>query len=184
VHGQPAFTVEITDSWFVGNSEQSHAALLEIAPATGSFVEQVTLRGVGLIGNTTHSDVVIREARALHVDDLFAIKDHAGGAVIVRHERTGKALIESSTFVVSELAALVAEDTRTWSSGVELVRSAVFVSGASRKLPHGVRSAATPIAAAPVAPSPALIDALGAAVARALPDSPALRAHLRAELGL
>jgi hypothetical protein len=55
VHGQPAYTVDIADSWFVRNGQEAEAALLSVIPATGSFVDEVALRRVTFLENGTHS---------------------------------------------------------------------------------------------------------------------------------
>ncbi|HEY0195398.1 MAG TPA: hypothetical protein VGC42_29990 [Kofleriaceae bacterium] len=135
---QPAFTVELDDCWFAGNSEQAEAALLEVTPATGSFVERVGLRGVRFVGNATRSDLVVHETRELRARDLFVVKD-ARNTTFLRYDRCETVAIDHSTFVLGQTGALLAEDTRTWFSGLELSDSTVHAGGVVRKLPTSVR---------------------------------------------
>ncbi len=163
VHGQPAYAVEIEDTWFVRNGQQSEAALLAIGPATGSFVEQVALRGVTFLENTTHGDLVVHEARAIRADDVLAVKDHAGGAAVLRYTRSQQVAIERSTFLVDDPAAVAFEDTQAWRSGMELTGSEIRASG------H---------------PRGAALDEVVAELTRRIPDPAAARARLREALGL
>jgi len=109
VHGQPAYSVDIADTWFVRNSQQSQAALLALAPATGSFIDEVRLRRVTFLENSTHADLQVHEARAIRADDVFAVKDGAGGAAVLRYERAEQVVLERSTFVVGDDGKLLRE---------------------------------------------------------------------------
>jgi hypothetical protein len=184
IHGQPAYAVEIEDIWFVCNGQQSEAALLAVTPATGSFVDHVELRGVTFLDNGTHGDLQIHEARAIHADDVLAVKDHGGGAAVLRYERAERVAVEHSTFVVDDPAAIAFEDTRTWRSGMELARSKVYVTGRSRALPAGVRGHAEVLDGSQLRRSGAALDELVASITRRIPDPAAARARLRAALGL
>jgi hypothetical protein len=163
VHGRPAYAVEIEDSWFVRNGQEAEAALLAIGPATGSFVEEVALRRVTFLENTTHGDLVVDEARAIRADDVLAVKDHAGGAAVLRHARTQLVELARSTFVVDDPAAVAFEDTRTWRSGMALTGSEIRASGR----PRG-----------------AALDEVVAELTRRIPDPTVARARLREALGL
>ena len=185
VHGQPAYAVELADTWFIRNGQQSEAALLAIGPATGSFVEQVELRRVTFLDNSTHADLTVHEARAIRAEDLFAVKQHGGAATVLRFDRTEQVTIDRSTFVVDDPAAIAFEDVRTWRSGMKLSRSKVFVTGASRALPEHVRGEATDLLdGAPLPPRGAALDELVAQLTTRVPDPAAGRASLRAALGL
>jgi hypothetical protein len=162
VHGRPAYSVVIEDSWFVRNGQEAEAALLAIGPATGSFVEEVVVRRVAFLENTTHGDLAVHEARAIRGDDVLAVKDGAGGAAVLRYDRTQQVELERSTFVVDDPAAVAFEDTRTWRSGIART-------GPEIRAPAGARGAA--------------LDEVVAEVTRRIPD-PALRARLREALGL
>jgi len=184
VHGQPAYAVEIAETWFVRNGQQSEAALLAVGPATGSFVERVELRGVTFLDNGTHGDLVVHEARAIRGDGVLAVKAHAGGAAVLRYARADQVVFDRSTFVVDDPAAIAVEDTRGWSSGMELTRSKVYVTGGSRQLPGNVRGHAEILDGSRLPPRGAALDELAAAIASRIPDPESTRGRLRDALGL
>lgn len=184
VHGQPAYTVDIADTWFVRNSQQSEAALLALAPATGSFIEEVRLRRVTFLENGTHADLRVHEARAIRAEDVLAVKAGGGGAAVLRYERADQVVIDRSTFIVDDPAAVAFEDTRAWHSGMELARSKVYVTGPSRRLPDGVRGHSEIRDGAMLGARGAALDDLAAALASRIPDPDAARARLRDALGL
>lgn len=184
VHGQPAYTVDITDTWFVRNSQQSEATLLAVAPATGSFIEEVKLRRVTFLENGTHADLRVQEARAIRAEDVLAVKDHGGGAAVLRYERADQVVIDRSTFVVDDPAAVAVEDARAWHSGMELSRSKVYVTGPSRRLPDGVRGHSEIRDGSLRGARGAALDELAAALASRIPDPGSARARLRDVLGL
>jgi hypothetical protein len=184
MYDQPAYTVEIDDTWFVRNGAQSEAALLAVSPATGSFVDQVTLRRVTFLDNTTHSDLLVREARTIHAEDVLVVKNHSRPAVFLRYERAGRVTVERSTFVVDDPAAIAFEDTRTWSSGMELTQSKIYVTGTSRTPPRGVRGYPEILDGSQLNPRRDSIDEMIAAIGSGIPDPPTTRARLRDALGL
>jgi hypothetical protein len=184
VHGQPAYAVEIEDTWFVRNGQQSEAALLAVTPATGSFVDHVALRGVTFLDNGTHSDLRIQEARTIRADDVLAVKDHGGGAVVLRYDRSDQVTVAHSTFVVDDPAAIVFEDTRTWRSGVKLDHSKVHVTGRSRTLPECVRGGVELLDGSHVRRSGDALDDFVASITSRIPDLADARARLRRVLGL
>lgn len=162
LHGRPAYSVTIEDAWFVRNGQEGQAALLAIGPATGAFVEEVTVRRVAFLENTTHGDLVVHEARAIRADDVLAVKDHAGGAAVLRYERTQRVEIERSTFLVDDPAAVAFEDTRTWRAGMAMTESEIRAPG-----PRG-----------------AALDEVVAELTRRIPDPAVARARLREALGV
>lgn len=183
VYGQPAYRVDIRDSWFVRNGAQSEAALLEVAAATGSFVEHVELRRVTFLDNATHSDLLVREARAIYADDVLAVKSRAGGAAVLRYAHTSHVAIERSTFVVDDPAAIACDAPHPGGATAELGDSTIYVpAGAARKLPPNVRGRADVLDRAPVRAG-ALAD-VAAAIASRIPDPELMRARLRGALGL
>lgn len=182
--GMPAFTVDIEDTWFLRNGEQSPAALLAIGPATGSFVERVALRGVHFVGNTTRSDLLVHEAREVYASDLVVSKAHQSDAVFLRHDRCGRVVIEHSTFVLDDPVALAAEDTRTWSSGLELARSKVYVPDISRTLLPNVRGNFEVLDGASFAACATALDSVVTAVALGVSRGAAARAMLRDAVSL
>jgi hypothetical protein len=184
VYGQPAYAVEIGDTWFVRNGQQSEAALLAVSPATGSFVDRVELRRVTFLDNGTHGDLQVHEARAIRADDVLAVKDHGGGAAVLRYARAEQVVVERSTFVVDDPAAIAFEDTRAWRSGMELTRSKIYVTGSSRALPGGVRGHAELLDGSRLRPRGAALDEVIAAITRSIPDPAIARARLRDALGL
>lgn len=184
MYGQPAYSVEIEDSWFVRNGAQAEAALLAVSPATGSFVDQVTLRRVTFLDNSAHSDLLVREARTIRAEDLLVVKNHGGGAVFLRYERAGRVVVERSTFVVDDPAAIAFEDTRTWRSGMELPHSKIYVSGPSRTPPPGVRGYPEILDGSQLRPRRGSLEEVIAAIASGIPDPRTTRTRLRDALGL
>ncbi len=182
-YGQPAYSVTVEDTWFVGNAEQSRSALLALAPATGSYIERVNLARVTFLANRNAADVDVQEARTIHLDDVLAVKEHADGAVL-RYSRAQHVLVEGSTFVVDDPRAIADETiTTNWSSGLELRASRVYASGASRALPACVRGRVDVHEVRP--PDRSALDAIGSTIASGLPNSrAAARERLRDVLGV
>lgn len=183
-YGHPAYSVDIADTWFVRNGEQSEAALLAVTPATGSFIDEVKLRRVTFLDNTTHCDLMVREARTVYADDVIAVKCHAAGAVILRCERTGQVAVVRSTFVVNDPATIGFEDPQARSSGLELTRSRIFITGDSRVLPRFVRGYPEIRDGSRLRLHRSSLDDLAAAITSAVLDPSAARARLRDALGL
>lgn len=182
VYGQPPPRVAIEDTWFAGNAEGSASTLLAIAPATGSYVDEVELSRVSLLANGNAVDLRIDEARTIHLDDVLAVKQHAAG-VVVRFARCKQVLVEHSTFVVDDPLAIAVEDTSTYRAGCDLRASRIYASGPSHALPACVRGRVD-VRPAPPAPARALDD-LVAELAAQLPESTsAARARVQEALGI
>lgn len=182
--GQPAYTVEIVDSWFVHNGAQSAAALVLVNPATGSFVDRLALRRVTFLDNQLAADLAVREARTIHAEDILTVKRRGGASAWLDYARAARVTVDGSTFIVDDPAVIAREDLRTWCSGMVLTGSQVYVSGASRRLPAGVRGNAQLLDDAVRRPSGDALDAAIAAIAGSVPDPGVGRARLREALGL
>lgn len=182
VYGQPPPRVTIADTWFLRNAAESPSTLLAIAPATGSYIEAVELSRVSLVANGNAADVRIDEARTIHLDDVLAVKQHTAG-VVLQFARCKQVLVERSTFVVDDPLAIAAEDTSSWSSGLDLRASRIYATGPARALPACVRGR---VDVRPAPPASALaLDALVAQLAAQLPDSTtAARARVQEALGI
>jgi hypothetical protein len=184
IYGRPAYTVDIADTWLVANDARSEAALISIAPATGSYVESVALRRVALLENRTRGDVVVRQARRIHAEDVIAVKAGAAGAAILRLAQADQVRIERSALVVDSLAAISAEDTRARSSGIELRDTRIYTASAERGLPPGARGSAVVLDGGPVVARQAAARATLAGLTRRIPDPATAWPHLRDALGL
>lgn len=184
MHDQPAYTVDIEDCWFARNGEQSPSALLALGPATGGYIERVGLRNLRFLGNATHVDLAIHEAREVRGSELFVVKDARGGQVFLRYDRCEKVVLDRSTFILGGAAALASEDTRTWFSGVQLADSKVYLAGMVRKLPPGVRGDAEVLDGDAVVARAQQLDGVISALMQGIPAEGAAHARLRDAVGL
>ncbi|MEJ7601044.1 MAG: hypothetical protein WKG01_24285 [Kofleriaceae bacterium] len=138
VFGHDAYRVSIDDTWFVRNTEESSSTLLDLGPASGAFVDEIKLARVAFLDNRTHRDLAIREAQAIQIADLIAVKQEPG--VVIHRTNVERTEIEHSTFVVSGPGAIAGADTRVYSSALTLRDTTVYLPGGG-KLPDDVRGA-------------------------------------------
>jgi hypothetical protein len=177
-YGKPAPSVHIADTWFVRNGGLTQAALLEVRPATGSFVDHLHLDGVVFLDNGVHADLQLVGVKTININDVVARKKKH---TVIRHSPAQRMTIQHSVFIVDIPSQVAMERIGTQPTGFELSDSRLYATGARWQMPPHVRGNSRVSDRHLLRPrGDVTVEALASAAQRGLPD----RAALHEALGL